>query len=130
MRHIGVGVILQDINGKFLLQLRDNKKNIRYPNKWCIFGGGIEEGELPIDAAVREMKEELDLKLERSDLSLEYVFSRFTYKDYLFLSKKRINPAKLKLHEGQAMKLFSRKQIIFMRRVILRERLWFIFHKK
>ena len=122
----GAGVVMRDRNGKFLLQLRDNRKNIPDPNKWGLFGGGIKEGELPIDTVIREMKEELELKLKKEDLSLEYTYNH--HKHYLFLYKKTIDPTKLKLHEGQAFGLFSRMQIIFMKGVALRTRLFFIFH--
>ena len=44
---------------KFLLQLRDNKPNIPYPNTWAFFGGGVEEGEKHEEALKRELKEEL-----------------------------------------------------------------------
>ena len=46
-------------NGKALLQLRDNKPNISYPNCWGFAGGGrLNEGETFINAAKRELKEE------------------------------------------------------------------------
>ncbi|MFH0952476.1 MAG: NUDIX domain-containing protein [Patescibacteria group bacterium] len=48
---------------KFLLQLRDNKPDIPYSNFWGSFGGGIREGEKPIDALRREIREELNIEL-------------------------------------------------------------------
>ena len=32
-------------NNKYLLQLRDNKKNILYPNHWALFGGRFKKNE-------------------------------------------------------------------------------------
>jgi len=46
-----------------LLQLRDNKQTIPYPNKWGTFGGQVEEMESPEDALIREVREELDYNL-------------------------------------------------------------------
>lgn len=67
------GVVL-NYKDKFLLQLRDNKKNIPHPNKWGTFGGGIRKGEKPIHAIIRELKEELGLKLTLSELKFIYQF--------------------------------------------------------
>lgn len=43
---------------EILLFHRDNKPECKYPLHWQIIGGGIEEGETPEDALVREVKEE------------------------------------------------------------------------
>lgn len=48
-------------NGKFLLAER-NKKN--YNGYWVIPGGGVEFGETIQDAAVREIKEEINLDVD------------------------------------------------------------------
>ena len=47
------------LNGKYILQLRDNKPHIEDPNKWSLFGGEIEKEEEPADAIRREIFEEL-----------------------------------------------------------------------
>ncbi len=47
--------------GKILLMLRDNNPAIAYPNTWNTPGGGIEEGESPEEALVRELQEEIGL---------------------------------------------------------------------
>ena len=48
---------LVDTRGWILLQERDEHAPIE-PNKWCLVGGGVEEGESPETAAYRELKEE------------------------------------------------------------------------
>jgi 8-oxo-dGTP pyrophosphatase MutT (NUDIX family) len=53
--------------GQVLIQDRSNIKKIPYL-PWGYFGGGIEEGEAPIEAAIREIKEELDLTILSEDL--------------------------------------------------------------
>lgn len=45
----------------YLLQLRDPKPYIFYPDHWGLFGGGIEPGECEADALIRELDEELGL---------------------------------------------------------------------
>ena len=41
--------------------LRDNIPTIAYPNTWNTPGVGIENGESPREAIVRELQEEIDL---------------------------------------------------------------------
>jgi len=50
------------LNGKYLLQLRDNKPTIPAPGQWCLFGGMLENGEDPIDGVKREIFEELSIR--------------------------------------------------------------------
>lgn len=54
-----VGVLLIRKNDKAaLLQLRDNKKNIKYPNRWGSPGGHVNKNESYLDCAKRELLEE------------------------------------------------------------------------
>lgn len=50
-------VALTDARGWVLLQERDEKAPFE-PNRWCLVGGGIEDGEAPAAAAYRELEEE------------------------------------------------------------------------
>ena len=50
----------------YLLQHRDNKAGIFYPDYWGFFGGAIETSEKPIEAANRELFEETELNLSMS----------------------------------------------------------------
>ena len=45
-------------NNKYLLQLRDNKKNILYPNHWALFGGRFKKNESAEECLIREIREE------------------------------------------------------------------------
>ncbi len=53
------GLLIENGRGEVLLQLRDDKPTIAYPNCWGTFGGQIENGELPEAAIMREIEEEL-----------------------------------------------------------------------
>jgi 8-oxo-dGTP pyrophosphatase MutT (NUDIX family) len=46
-------------NDQFLLQLRDDNPNIRFPGQWAFFGGHLESGESPDVAMQRELLEEI-----------------------------------------------------------------------
>ena len=72
------GVILEDEQGNIALQLRDDNPTIINPNKWSVFGGHIEPGEDPANAAVREIAEELGIALDPQKLN---VLGEFEYKD-------------------------------------------------
>jgi len=51
-----VAVFLRANNSSYLLQLRDDKPSVEFPGHWGLFGGTIENGESPCEAASRELK--------------------------------------------------------------------------
>ncbi len=98
--------ILFNKSGQVLIQLRDdgNGKIINYPNMWCFPGGGVQKGEEPIDAAVREIKEELDLDVERGECKFLTTYTHDEYIDYVYTIERSLNQ-KLPLKEGAAIKI-------------------------
>ncbi len=121
------GVILHRDN-KFLLQLRDNRKNIPNPNKWAIFGGGVKRGEKPIKTVLREIREELGLQLIPRDVKPIMTIRLFGKKYYIFKSLLKKDPIYLTLHEGQDMKLFSKKEILLNRNVLNTVKIFFLIY--
>ena len=120
-------IIQRSDDTKFLLQLRDNKKSINNPNRWGIFGGGIEKGEKPLAALQRELWEELQLKVDGKRLKLlrkAYFHGNKNYIYLIYLSGKELS--KIKLMEGQRFDYFSRWQIVFGGRVLFSVRLIFL----
>jgi 8-oxo-dGTP pyrophosphatase MutT (NUDIX family) len=59
MRRVAA-VALVDPQGRLLLQERDERAPVD-PEKWSLVGGGIEEGESDVEAALRELEEETGL---------------------------------------------------------------------
>ncbi|MFW6242723.1 MAG: NUDIX hydrolase [bacterium] len=57
-------VVFND-NHKILLLKRSDYENQWEPNKWCLPGGKIDEGETPLKAMYRELKEETDLDIDK-----------------------------------------------------------------
>lgn len=58
--------LLVPFNSKQEILLQDRRGH-KLP-AWGFFGGGIEEGETPLEAVIRESKEELDIDLSPADL--------------------------------------------------------------
>lgn len=60
----GVKVIITDPDGRTLVVLH------RYEPHWMLPGGGVRRREAPVDAAIREMHEELGLTFSRDALAV------------------------------------------------------------
>lgn len=116
-----VSVILKDNNNHIILQKREAKPNIYYPDFWGIFGGKIEVQETILEAAVREIKEELDLQLYDVQIIKEY---RFTLNriDILCVENKIINLTKIRLNEGEAFEAFSYEEILKLKKIVPSDR--------
>jgi ADP-ribose pyrophosphatase YjhB (NUDIX family) len=105
------GVILHR-EGRVLLQHRDDRPDIRWPGAWAIFGGHVEEGEPPDEAARREIHEELGLWLEGA-LDLVYHRDDGDRERFIFAAPLEVPPDALDLREGQDMRLFAREELAF-----------------
>lgn len=67
-------LIIKNDNGKILLQRRQGTK--LWPGFLALPAGHIDEGEDPYEAAIREAKEELDIKITKNDISDAFVVMR------------------------------------------------------
>ena len=106
------GIIV--VKNNYLLQLRDNKKNIYYPNFWGVFGGRVKKTEIYHQALKREIKEETNLivRVSRMILSVNFRMIGLKKKHNIVyyecgISEKR----KIILTEGRKYKFFSFNQI-------------------
>lgn len=104
------GVILFNRKGEFLLLLRDDIPTIGYPNHWTIAGGVIEEGETPEAAALREVEEEIGVRLASAPLFRLYEIEDGHREEpvpyYVYWSRLDKGLTELKLGEGQEMRFF------------------------
>lgn len=104
-----VCIIIKNSKGQILLQLRDNKPNIPFPNQWVTLGGSVEDGETPKEAMKRELKEEIELDFD--DFSLFKPYEWDDKVEIVFQAKLNIEPEKVILHEGQEIKYFYWEEI-------------------
>ena len=98
--------LLFDRDCRLLIYLRDDKPGIPFANHWDFFGGHLEAGETPEQALVREVKEEIGVRLtgwkffRRFDCLLgdAYPNTKFVY-----YSSIDAVASELTLYEGQRM---------------------------
>ena len=63
-RHSALLIPLTEYEGELCLLFELRSSNVSQPGEVCFPGGGIEEGESPVQAALREAEEELGLQTE------------------------------------------------------------------
>ena len=108
MKRLGTSIIFINDKKQILLFLRDDKQGIPYPNTWDIPGGHVEENETPKECIIREMKEEMDLKLKDFQLFCKKEFDDRI--EYTFWKKQNLDINKIRLTEGQCLKWFTRRE--------------------
>ena len=120
-----VAAVILYRDGAVLLQHRDDRPDIASPGAWAIFGGFMEPGETPEEAALREMEEELGLRLH-GPLTLVRRHEDASRVRFFFAAALAVPPGELTLHEGQGMALLGPEEIdqypvVPLHREILRE---------
>ena len=106
---ISVGAVI-GFQDKYLLQLRDNKPDIYFPNHWGLFGGATENNESPTESIKREIFEEISLEINdiTSFLTLTIDTSFFdNIRKRIFFRCDINNPDKIILREGKKYDFFE-----------------------
>jgi 8-oxo-dGTP diphosphatase len=106
-------ILLAD--GKVLLNLRDNIPGIDCPGQWACLGGGIEPGETPDEAAIRELAEELAASggqpVQYSPLKFlcleERVYQNKPLLEHVFYTRVLTDVSYLQITEGQRLAAFT-----------------------
>ena len=100
-------IIFYDENKRILLQYRLGIS--KRGEEWGFFGGGIEEGETPEQAVIRETEEELRYKLSNFEYIGNYknkLDDGYTIDRYVFVSPLKDKISKFAQKEGEKMQLF------------------------
>lgn len=67
--HLGASLWIARPDGRLLIQKRAPQKRIG-PGKWSITGGAVRAGETSVDGCLREVQEEIGLRLRAQDIEL------------------------------------------------------------
>lgn len=96
--HIAVAVIfIENSEGKFLIQ----KTSIEKGNEFSTTGGHVLFGETPIEAVIRETKEEIGLELQQNEIkSLGYLLYDMPLR-FIFYVKKDVDIKQLTLQDEE-----------------------------
>ncbi|MCX5811895.1 MAG: NUDIX domain-containing protein [Proteobacteria bacterium] len=105
------GLLIENREGKVLLQLRDNKPDIPYPGCWGTFGGQIENGETPDEAIKREIIEELECEFSNPEYFGNFPFDGYNIYMYRIIDHNLILED-LTVNEGQRGGWFSLEEVI------------------
>jgi ABC-type polysaccharide/polyol phosphate transport system ATPase subunit/8-oxo-dGTP pyrophosphatase MutT (NUDIX family) len=114
--------LIVDERGRYLMQLRDAKRTIFFPEHWGCFGGALEPGETDEECLAREIDEELGLDLRQCAVRH---FTSFTFnfgfaggsvirRSFFEVKADSALLAKLPLREGQAKKLIAGPELLAM----------------
>jgi 8-oxo-dGTP diphosphatase len=105
----GTNIIFLNDQNEVLLQLRDNKPNIPYPNMWAIPGGHVDQGETPLACILREVKEELGIELNKAAL---FIAAERSYgREHTYWARASFRLEDVKLSEGQCVRWFNYNEI-------------------
>ena len=66
----GSVVLMVDTDDRIAMQLRENIPDLPAANQWGLFGGLIDEPETPKETALREIQEELNVRLDADRITL------------------------------------------------------------
>lgn len=105
----GALLILVNEKGEVLLQHKDAGAPT-YSNQWCLFGGGIEDGETAQQAIHREFVEELEWDLADCKPIASYPDNEILWGQ----TTKTAEELGSRLHEGDDLGYFSESQIMSM----------------
>ena len=105
---------VQNSQGQFLMTQRHPDK--KAGGLWEFTGGGVLSGETTKQAAVREVKEELGVQVDESELSLLEVYQQRNYFMDIFVVKKDVDTTMLILQPEEVVdaKWVSREELLQM----------------
>ncbi|HYH22866.1 MAG TPA: NUDIX domain-containing protein [Azospirillum sp.] len=115
-----VAAILRRQDGRYLMQLRDPKPEIFFPGHWGLFGGGIDPGEDEMQALLRELEEELNLRVDagavryftRIDFDCAFAGHGRLFRSFYEVTVDDGAFANLRLNEGRRLEAFTGREVL------------------
>ena len=103
-------VIITNDEGKYLMQFRDGTPGIHSPLMWEFFGGSSEWDESVTEAAVRELKEELDIVVQPADLEIIAQHKMGGKEEYLLRYKQPLHWKSFVVLEGAGCAFLTKEE--------------------
>ncbi len=100
-------------DGRYLMQLRDDKPTILLPGHWALFGGTVDHGETAAAAMRRELIEELEFDaaeiaaFSEMVVELPFVPPRFDRMSFFAVPISERDERAMVQHEGAGRRLFA-----------------------
>jgi len=110
-------------DGRYLMQLRDDKRGILLPDHWALFGGSVDVGETADEAMRRELREELEFQarevipLTEMTVVLPLSPPRRDRLCFYLVPILEEEVARMVQHEGAGKRLFTPEELSAERRV-------------
>jgi 8-oxo-dGTP pyrophosphatase MutT (NUDIX family) len=118
-----VAALLVREDGRYVMQLRDAKPDIFFPDHWGCFGGAVDAGERPDEALRRELREELEYEIPsaREFTRFEFDFRNVghpkTCRIYYEVPVSHAAWSRFRLHEGADLQAFDAQDLLARRKV-------------
>lgn len=118
-----IAALLMLDDGRYIMQLRDPKPEIFYPDHWGCFGGAVDAGEVPEQTLRRELQEELEFcpteaqEFTRFDFDFRPLGQGRVYRIYYEVPVSAESFSRFVLHEGTQVRAFSVAEILSQPRV-------------
>ncbi len=103
-------IVIQDREGKYLLMFRDGRAP-RFPLQWGLFGGHVENGEDPLQAARRELEEEIGVRGKKEDFSSLGAWEVHDHVIHAVAYNRRISLHEIQLGEGAGFGVFTQEEL-------------------
>jgi Isopentenyldiphosphate isomerase len=120
---LGVHAYVRNNNGEFLIQKRKENKSF-LPGAWYIHMGHVIAGETSVDGILRELREEIGIEFDKSDIygSERYIADNIRYilDMYFITADFDIGDCVLQESEVSDVKLISRDDMIDLVRIMSR----------